>query len=127
MACTASKRVSFLCVYNDVSLSLSRRKTEWTYCDVFNAHLPVPHTRKLVVYLSGLFVFDGPANRIVSTGKVALGLELNVRNQVILRASDIAVISQLILHFPEENAAGVHVGLRQDTTAVSTEPEIHKG
>lgn len=126
MACTASKRVSFLCVYNDVSLSLSRKKTEWTYRDVFNGHLPIPHTRKLVVYLSGLFVLDGPANRIVSTGKVALGLELNVRNQVVLRTPDIAVISELILHLPEENTAGVHVRLRQDTTAVSTEPKTHK-
>ena len=96
---------------------------EWpTYRDILNGHLPVPHTRKLVVHLSSLLIPDGPANRIISTGEVALGFELNVRNQVVLRASDVAVISQFILHLPEENTAGVHVGLSQDTTPVSTEP-----
>jgi hypothetical protein len=81
---------------------------------VLQIHLAVPQTRNLVVDLAGLLVLDRPRNGVVRAGEVALGLELDVAHEVVLGALDEAVVAELVLHFSEQDAAGVHVGLRQD-------------
>ena len=82
--------------------------------NILDVHFAVPEAGQLVVDLSRLFVLDCSTNGVVSAREVALGLKLDVRNEVILRAPHIAVVAKFVLHFSEKDASGVHVRLRQD-------------
>ena len=85
------------------------------YHDILVLHLPVPQTRQFVVYLPSLFILDRSADCVVGAGEIALGLEFDIRNQIVIWASDVAMISEFIFHLPEKNTTGVHIGLCQDT------------
>lgn len=77
-------------------------------------HFAVPQTGYVVVNLASLFVLDRTANGIVRAREVALGLELQIGHKVVFGASDKAVVAELVLHFSEQNSAGVHIRLRQN-------------
>lgn len=74
-------------------------------------HFAVPQTGYIVINLAGLLVLDRSANGIVRSREVALGLELQIGHQVVLRAPDKAVVAELVLHFSEQYSAGIHVRL----------------
>lgn len=82
--------------------------------NILDVHLAVPETGQFIVYLAGLFVLNCPTDSVVSTREVALGLEFDVGNEIVLWAPHVAVVAQLVFHLSEKNAAGVHIRLRQD-------------
>lgn len=81
---------------------------------ILQIHLPIPQTGDLVVDFSRLLVLDRPSNGVIRAGKIALGFKLYIRDQIVLRTPDVAVVSELIFHLPEEDSTRVHVGLGQD-------------
>lgn len=88
--------------------------------NILDIHLPIPQPRKFVKNLPGLFIFNRTADRIISTGEIPLRLELDVGHEVILGTAHVAVIAQLILHFPKKNATRIHIGLGNDASSVSS-------
>lgn len=82
--------------------------------NVLDVHLAVPETGQFIVYLTGLFVLDCATDSVISTRKVALCLEFDVGNEVVLWAPHVAVVAKFVFHLSEKNTAGVHIRLRQD-------------
>lgn len=80
---------------------------------ILQKHLAIPETRKFIVYLTRLIIFDGPGNSIVRAREVPLCFEFDVTHKVVLGAFDEAVIAEFIFHLSEENTARIHVRLCQ--------------
>jgi hypothetical protein len=68
--------------------------------------------RELKQIFVGLGVFDEAADCVVASAYPSFGLELQIRSQARLWASNEAVITELVLHFPEQYASRIHVRLR---------------
>lgn len=84
-----------------------------TYHDVLQSHLSTPHARNLIQGLSALLILDHPTDGIIRSAKVAFCLEIDIRQEVVLRATDETVVAQLVLHLTKQDASCVHVWLRQ--------------
>lgn len=84
----------------------------------FQIHLAVPKTRDLIENLACLLILDRSSNSIVRAREVALGLELHIAHEVILRAFDEAVIAKFVFHLAEKNATCIHVRLRQNAVVL---------
>jgi len=74
----------------------------------------MPVTAQLEQVLARLGVFDVASNRIVVAAHPSLDLELNVGFQTGFGTLDDRVIAEFVLHLAEEDAAGVHVRLRDE-------------
>lgn len=89
--------------------------SDTTYMDILDMHLAIPEARQFIENFASLLILDGSAYGIIGTGKIALGLEFDIGHEVVLRASNVAVVAKLILHLAEQNTARIHIRLRQDT------------
>lgn len=103
---------SLRCVSSWVEYALGR-----PYCQIFDMHFLVPESRKLEQLLP-MRVLDEATNRIVCATEVALGLELQVGHHASFRTSYVCVVAEFVFHRAEENAASVHVGLRDEAVHV---------
>lgn len=118
MVCARRVEEQFLfaglsCVSNRRFLHIST-----TYCQVLDVHLLVPESRKLKELLP-LRIFDETADRVVRATEIAPSLEFEVRYHSSLRASNVCVIAEFVLHRAKEDTAGVHVRLRDEAGSVS--------
>ena len=86
------------------------------YRNIFDEHFVRPVPRELIQNLLGLLIFDCATDGIVAAAEVPFGLKVYIGGQIVLRTANDALITQLIFHLAEEDAAGVHVGLRQDAS-----------
>lgn len=86
---------------------------------ILDVHLLTPETRKLEQDLTGALSLNYSSNGIVSATNPALRFEIDVSDQIELRASNKAVVSKLVFHFTKQNTTGIHVWLSQNATKLS--------
>ena len=74
---------------------------EHSYLYVFDEHLLAPEPGELVQNFARPLIPDCSSDGVVCPADPALGLELDVGNQIRFGASYQAVVSQLVLHLAE--------------------------
>ena len=86
----------------------------WAYSQVLDIHFLVPLTRQLVNILA-MGIFYVASDGIVCSTEIALGLEFEVGTEASLGALDVSVVTELVFHCSEKDAARIHVGLCDET------------
>ena len=118
MARQALKKSSFWPVYIGklVSSHVEARGDNITDLGVPKVHFLAPEARQVIENFTGAVIFDDATNCVVRASDPALGFKLDVRAEAEVWTLDIAVVPKLILHLPKEDAACIHVRLRERAT-----------
>ena len=87
------------------------------YGQIFDVHVLIPQPRKLKKMLA-LRIVDEAADGVVRATEVASGFEFEVGHQARLRTAYVCVIAEFVLHSAEEDAARVHVWLRDKAASL---------
>lgn len=86
---------------------------------ILNEHLLVPVAAELEQILSTLGVLYMASNSVVCSSHPALDFEVNLSFQTQLRATDVGVVTELILHLAEQDTSGIHIGLCDEVSLVA--------